>query len=198
MAKEETRERILQAAMTLFADEGYDQITTKQIAERAGVSEITLFRHFKKKRYLLEHAIDSHVFAPDFDVLFEEKLVGDLIVDLKKIAHYYQKILSQNRKVILMELRGREGEEPWTSPLFKFPVQLKKRLTHYLESQEYQLKSGWTAELIATQFIASNFGLFMGSAVIVELLDEAELVMVVDRFVDLFCEGMLAMNEQQE
>ncbi len=198
MAKPETRARILSAAMTLFADEGYDQITTKQIAERAGVSEITLFRHFKKKRYLLEHAIDSHVFAPDFDALFDEKLVGDLVVDLKKIAQYYQNILSRNRKVILMELRGREGEEPWTSPLFKFPVQLKGRLTVYIASQQYRLKPGWTPELIATQFIASNFGLFMGSAVIVELLDEAELVTVVDRFVELFCEGILALDEQQE
>jgi AcrR family transcriptional regulator len=198
MAKQETRERILKAAMTLFAEDGYDQITTKQIAERAGVSEITLFRHFKKKRYLLEHAIDRHVFAPDFDVLFEQELVGDLIVDLKKIAHYYQKILSQNRKVILMELRGREGEEPWTSPLFKFPVQLKGGLTTYLEGHRGLLNPIWTPELIATQFIASNFGLFMGSAVIVELLDEAELSVVVDHFVDLFCVGILKPKEPLE
>jgi len=39
--------------MTLFAEHGYDATVTAEIAERAGVSEMTLFRHFPTKESLL-------------------------------------------------------------------------------------------------------------------------------------------------
>ena len=39
--------------MELFAEQGYDAASTAQIAQRAGVSEMTLFRHFPSKEALL-------------------------------------------------------------------------------------------------------------------------------------------------
>ena len=39
--------------MTLFAERGFDQTTAAQIAERAGVTERTFFRHFADKREVL-------------------------------------------------------------------------------------------------------------------------------------------------
>jgi len=39
--------------MELFAQRGYDATGTAQVAERAGVSEMTLFRHFSSKEALL-------------------------------------------------------------------------------------------------------------------------------------------------
>lgn len=44
-----TRQRLTEAGRKLFADHGYDQTTTAQIAEAAGVSERTFFRHFASK-----------------------------------------------------------------------------------------------------------------------------------------------------
>jgi AcrR family transcriptional regulator len=44
------RERLQQAALELYRDQGYDQTTTAQIAARAGVTERTFFRHFADKR----------------------------------------------------------------------------------------------------------------------------------------------------
>jgi len=41
------------AAIDLFADQGYDATTVAQIAERAGVTKSTFFRHFPDKRGLL-------------------------------------------------------------------------------------------------------------------------------------------------
>jgi AcrR family transcriptional regulator len=51
--KERTREALLQAALELFSEQGYDATTTAAIARRAGVSEMTLFRHFATKDALL-------------------------------------------------------------------------------------------------------------------------------------------------
>jgi AcrR family transcriptional regulator len=47
------RERLVAAAVDLFGEQGYDETTVAQIAERAGVTRSTFFRHFPDKRELL-------------------------------------------------------------------------------------------------------------------------------------------------
>jgi AcrR family transcriptional regulator len=47
------RERMVLAAVDLFTEQGYDATTVTQIAERAGVTKSTFFRHFPDKRELL-------------------------------------------------------------------------------------------------------------------------------------------------
>ena len=47
------RERLVVAAVDLFAEQGYDATTVAQIAERAGVTKSTLFRYFPDKREIL-------------------------------------------------------------------------------------------------------------------------------------------------
>ena len=47
------RERMVLAAVDLFTEQGYDATTVAQIAERAGVTKSTFFRHFPDKRELL-------------------------------------------------------------------------------------------------------------------------------------------------
>jgi AcrR family transcriptional regulator len=50
----EKQERILNAALELFAEEGYRSTSTSKVAKRAGVSEGLIFRHFGNKEGLLE------------------------------------------------------------------------------------------------------------------------------------------------
>jgi AcrR family transcriptional regulator len=47
------RERLVVSAVDLFIEQGYDATTVTQIAERAGVTKSTFFRHFPDKRELL-------------------------------------------------------------------------------------------------------------------------------------------------
>jgi len=47
------RERLVVAAVDLFTEQGYDATTVAQIAERAGVTRSTFFRHFSDKREVL-------------------------------------------------------------------------------------------------------------------------------------------------
>ncbi|MFI1769500.1 TetR/AcrR family transcriptional regulator [Streptomyces sp. NPDC020800] len=53
------RERLVVAAVDLFAEQGYDATTVAQIAERAGVTKSTFFRHFPDKRELLMAGQDT-------------------------------------------------------------------------------------------------------------------------------------------
>ena len=49
----DARGRLAKAAMTLYADQGFDQTTVAEIAARAGLTERTFFRHFADKREVL-------------------------------------------------------------------------------------------------------------------------------------------------
>jgi AcrR family transcriptional regulator len=47
------RERLVVAALQLFSEQGYDETTVAAIAERAGLTKSTFFRHFPDKRDVL-------------------------------------------------------------------------------------------------------------------------------------------------
>ncbi len=47
------RQRLERAALSLFAENGYDATTVAEIADRAGLTKSTFFRHFSDKREVL-------------------------------------------------------------------------------------------------------------------------------------------------
>jgi len=51
-----TRERLLRAALDLYTEVGFLRTTTPALAERAGVAEGTIYRHFSSKEHLLNEA----------------------------------------------------------------------------------------------------------------------------------------------
>lgn len=48
-----TQERLTKAALELFTEHGYESVTVTQIAERAGITRRSYFRHFPDKREVL-------------------------------------------------------------------------------------------------------------------------------------------------
>jgi len=64
---ERTRLRLVRAALELFVEIGYDSTTAAMIAARAGVTEVTFFRHFPSKH--------SVVMDDPYDPLIAEAIV---------------------------------------------------------------------------------------------------------------------------
>src|SRR5689334_19985107 len=75
------RGRLERAAMELYGERGFDQTTVTQIAERAGLTERTFFRHFADKRevlfagsgqlqdLLVQTVADAPTWAPPIDAV---------------------------------------------------------------------------------------------------------------------------------
>jgi AcrR family transcriptional regulator len=55
----DARGRLIGAALELYADGGFEQTTVADLAERAGVTERTFFRHFTDKREVLFDGSDA-------------------------------------------------------------------------------------------------------------------------------------------
>ena len=68
-----TRERVLAAAAALFAERGYDGASIAAVAERAGVSQETVYARFHNKRTLLGELVQAAVRGDDDRPLLEQE-----------------------------------------------------------------------------------------------------------------------------
>jgi AcrR family transcriptional regulator len=66
LSKPSARERLARAAFALFDEQGYENTTVDDIAERAGLGRTTFFRHYKSK---------EDVIFPDHDRVLEQVAV---------------------------------------------------------------------------------------------------------------------------
>jgi AcrR family transcriptional regulator len=77
----EKQEKILNAALHLFAAQGYSATSTSKVARAAGVSEGLIFRHFQNKEGLLKALLDLgfEKIKPFIESLESEKDPKDVI-----------------------------------------------------------------------------------------------------------------------
>jgi len=66
--KEETRQRIIAAALELMQEKPFDQVTVEEIAERADVAKGTFFLYFPSKEQLL-HAYMEEMIEDVYEIL---------------------------------------------------------------------------------------------------------------------------------
>lgn len=59
--KGSTRKRIQQIALDLFAEQGYDKTSLREIADRLGVTKAALYYHFKTKEEILTSALEDYM-----------------------------------------------------------------------------------------------------------------------------------------
>lgn len=64
------RDRLLQAAEALFSQEGILRVTVDAIAEKAGSTKMTLYRHFASKEVLVKEWIT--LLTEDYSAVFDE------------------------------------------------------------------------------------------------------------------------------
>lgn len=102
-ASEDTRQRIIAAAMKLFGRVGYARASTRLIAENAGVNEVTLFRHFGNKKNLLMACMQTFN-AGGFAATFEAELTGNYPTDIACMARSQLKNTTENLDVLQLLL----------------------------------------------------------------------------------------------
>jgi AcrR family transcriptional regulator len=107
------RARILKAASDLYGETGFRGTTTRQIAQRAGVNEVTLFRQFGTKTALLHEAIKCACGQPQRSSLPERP--GDPSAELLEWAGLTWTELWKRRGVIrtaMSEIEAHPGLFP--------------------------------------------------------------------------------------
>ncbi|MEK4519384.1 TetR/AcrR family transcriptional regulator [Paenibacillus sp. FSL H8-0122] len=159
-----TSDKLLTAAIDLFAEKGYKSVTTQEIAAAAGLSEKTLFRQFGTKLNLLERAFDRFHYTEDMAKLFNESIIWDLPTDLLLVSRTYHEIMNRNRKMNMIFIK--EGDQlPGLKEYSRTaPEQLMRNLTDYFKTmtERGKLIPG-NPRVQAVQFMVMNYGAFLNN-----------------------------------
>jgi AcrR family transcriptional regulator len=90
--KTEKQVKIIQAATEIFSEKGYSAASTSEIAQRAGVAEGTIFRHYKTKKDLLL-SIVGPILAKTVAPLFMRDFAKVLDQPYAEIEDFYKTVL---------------------------------------------------------------------------------------------------------
>lgn len=81
--------KIINAAINAFSEKGFDATRTKEIAERAGVAEGTIFRYFPTKNHILERMVPLliRVMLPKISKPIDQIIAGYNGAPVDRIFH---------------------------------------------------------------------------------------------------------------
>ena len=100
-----TRERILDVALDLFTDQGFDATSMREIAERLGISKPAIYYHFASKDEIL---LALHMRLHEFGRVALARLAGQAVT-LQAWGSLLNELLDQmltQRKIFLMHERN--------------------------------------------------------------------------------------------
>ena len=169
----ERREKILNAALDLFASQGYHAVSTSKIAKRAEVSEGLIFRHFNNKQGLLTAVLDlGHERASDlYKPLLEmedPKLILRKYIELPfTVAQEdYEFWKLQFKLKWELEISPEEGIEPilhklievFTALNYHSPLEESRLLMHIIEGIAGGIiKSGLASQMPLKDFLLQKY-----------------------------------------
>ncbi len=190
-ARKDTKGRILDAALELMYEGGYDGTTTRAIAERAGVNEVTLFRNFGSKRNLFMAVIDRETDIADELTDTQMAFSGDLEVDLRMVGmRMSHEMVAKSKLIKLIMMEAHKDPEVWEH-VAHTPFSILGYITKYFEEAKTR---GDVRDvdpyLISVAFFSFFFrsmiaNAFLGSDLFIEM-DET----TIGGFVDVFINGI--------
>jgi len=160
-----TSDKILQAALALMQDKGFQAVSVKEIAQYAEVSEMTVFRHFKTKMGVFESAVEKFSYLPSFEEIFAKRIVWDLEADLTLIAKSYLDSMNRNKAIFLIAIQERSDFPELHQVIAKNTVKLKELIIAYFTSmQERNQMKETNVEIQAMIFLTTLYGYFSSTS----------------------------------
>lgn len=90
MSERTTKEKVLQAAITLFYQKGFSGTSVRDIAERAKVNVSLISYYFKNKQGLLEYAVINYYeqYLKELELVFEQIENENLLDNIETLLLY--------------------------------------------------------------------------------------------------------------
>ena len=196
MRSNTTKERILASATALVSEKGYLGATTREIAREAGVTELTLFRHFGSKEQLFEELLSRSTFLPALRELLPD--IDDLPYDdaLRTIGRQFLLSLKE-RKPIVKIIQAEMTRSP--ARMKRLYGTLMDEITATLASyftvrQRKGMLRSFSPELASRMFLGMLFSYFRTEELIrgEDITKKGRMDVTVEGFVDIFVRGTVA------
>lgn len=154
----ETSEKIMKVSLKLFSEQGYYPTTTKQIAEEAGVNELTIFRHFGSKSNLFQVTTEHYVIDSRVDYILND--IEDLSFEegMLLIANRIYKLFIQNTKLYKVQMKLSDNEQGFVK--LKLSRKIISILIEYFEELKERKVIEGEPEIMAVTLVNSLLGAF--------------------------------------
>jgi len=191
-------QRILNAALKVFASEGYTGATTRRIAKEANVAEVTLFRKFQSKENLLiEVLIKNRASFSALDPLFIIKKDADMMTSLhalvQSIAHSMKEKELNGKYRLFMFMLLEEGKRRSEVAEILFSV-YQMNVAHLSEYFEFQIKDGKMRNVDPRSAALTHISHFAHIYLLNGILGEkflCDMEAEFEGFIDIFANGIL-------
>ncbi len=153
-----TRDKIMNVALKLFSEQGYYSTTTSQIANEAGVNEVTIFRHFKTKENLFQETTQNYVAEIHVDEIVKKIKDNDFRENIRILSRKYIDLCFENMKLYKVQMKLADNETEFVK--LKMSREFTKVLTDYFIELKTTDRIKGDPNLMATTLINSLLGAF--------------------------------------
>ncbi len=161
----DTSKKIMHEALKLFSEQGYYPTTTKQIAEEAGVNELTIFRHFGSKSNLFQVTTEHYVIDSHVDYILNDTEELSFEDSMMLITERIYNLFIQNTKLYKVQMKLADNEKDFIK--LKLSRKLVSVLEEYFSKLKEEKRVKGEPEIMALTLINSLLGAFT-----VELLSD--------------------------
>lgn len=193
---EDTNDRILTAALELFAERGYAGTTTRAIADRAGVNEVTLFRNFGSKEAVFSKAIDREVDVTAPIAEFQFPPDGDIVEVLSAAGMFIHRKMLERAPLVKIVMVEAARDPAFFDYVSHAPMMLLDILERYLTEAARRGEIGGADPRLAAVTFFSFFyrsltsNAFLGEDVFIEMSEKN-----IRAFARLFVDGLRHARE---
>lgn len=192
---DETKQKIMDATMSLVRDKGYVATTTKDIARLAHVNECTIFRKFHSKKEIVLYAFQQEQWNPNITSELFQNITWDLQTDLEMFMKNYLERVTADFVNLSIGLRAPQIYEDTSPLIMKIPEAFVKSLTSYFEEMYNKGKIENTDfECMAMTIFSSTFGFTFLKASFDDKLTNINQQDYIKNSVSLFVDGILHLH----
>lgn len=188
----ETKEKLLEATFNLISEKGYLGATTREIAHRAGVTELTLFRHFGSKEKLFEEVLKKYTFLPKLKGLLPELKKMSYKESLWVLGERFVETLKDRKSLIrIMISEINLYPEKIRDAYSSFINELISALAGYFRYlQGKKVTRHLSPEMAARAFLGMIFSYFLSEEIMTgRVIDKNEIKIILKEFISIFMEG---------
>ncbi len=190
---DQKRSEIIQIALILFGENGYDGTSMELIAQKAGYSKAALYQYFENKNELFSAAMKETPFHFDIKKLDRESSGLDLEATIKKIGLAYVKMFNDPKRIAFVRTIIRDSNKnPEIGDIYHREGigYVAQYIADSLEKHQAQLKD-FNMHLAAKTYVASLFAFVIQYKLVVGVERNFTDDEIVDISTKIFLEGVL-------
>ncbi len=193
--KVNTHDRIIEAAIKLFSEKGFNGTTTKEIAETAEVNEALIFRHFSTKRDLYGAIIEKKISEePGIELSLEahRDSKDDRLVFTAIASRMFEKCGRDPSFMRLLHFSALEGHDLSDMFFDTYVEYINMLISDYIDTR---IKDGEFKKLNPLYSSKAFIGMVVNQIIVQELFGEkkknkTDYKELTETFVEIFLEGI--------